>query len=54
MTGEGREDWCKACKAYTRVTGDVLMLTPDGVSTIGTWTWCGICDDPAHQETPCA
>lgn len=49
-TGEARQEWCTACKAYTRLTGDVLMLTPDGVSTVGTWTACEICDDPDDPE----
>ncbi|WTW95406.1 hypothetical protein OG216_19380 [Streptomycetaceae bacterium NBC_01309] len=49
VTGDGREDWCAACKAYTRHTGDVLMLSPEGVSTVGAWSWCEICDDPADQ-----
>jgi hypothetical protein len=43
-------EWCTACKAYTRVTGAVLMLTPGGVSTVGTWAWCEVCDDPADQD----
>ncbi|GHA94604.1 hypothetical protein [Streptomyces chryseus] len=50
------EEWCTACKAYTRLTGELLALTPDGVSTLGPWTWCDICTDtndpddrrPAH------
>jgi hypothetical protein len=48
--GPAREDWCPACKAWTRLTGDVLMLTPDGVSLIGTWTVCEICDDPDQED----
>ncbi|MER6367424.1 hypothetical protein [Streptomyces mirabilis] len=48
--GPAREDWCPTCKANTRLTGDVLMLTPDGVSVVGTWTACEICDDPDGQE----
>ncbi len=48
--GEAHEDWCPACKAYTRLTGRVALLTPEGVSTVGTWSWCEICDDPTDQE----
>ncbi|PWI15973.1 hypothetical protein DI272_18740 [Streptomyces sp. Act143] len=43
--GPAREDWCKTCKAWTRTTGDILMLTPGGVSVVGTWTACEICND---------
>lgn len=45
-----REDWCPACKAYTRLTGTVLLLAPGGVATAGAWAWCEICDDP--EEAP--
>lgn len=44
--GDVREDWCTVCKAYTRFTGAMLLLTPDGVTTVGYWVWCEICDDP--------
>lgn len=47
-----REDWCTACKAYTRLTGTVLILTPNGVATAGDWAWCEICDDPTDQGGP--
>ncbi|MBT2490636.1 hypothetical protein J7E96_19375 [Streptomyces sp. ISL-96] len=46
------ETWCTACKAYTRLTGTLLALTPDGVSTLGPWTWCDICDDPTDPTGP--
>lgn len=46
IPGPAHEDWCPTCKANTRLTGDILMLTPDGVSVVGTWTACEICDDP--------
>ncbi|MGW2951517.1 hypothetical protein [Streptomyces eurythermus] len=49
--GPAREDWCITCKAYTRVTGDILMLSPAGVSVVGAWTTCEICDDLDDQET---
>lgn len=45
-TGPPRPDWCRACKAWTRFTGDVLLLTPDGVSIVGAYAGCEICDDP--------
>lgn len=50
LPGPAREDWCPTCKALTRLTGDVLMLTPDGVAVVGTWTACEICDDLDDQE----
>lgn len=48
--GTPTEEWCAVCKAYTRVTGDLLLLTPDGVSKVGTWTWCETCEDPGDQQ----
>lgn len=45
-----RTEWCTTCKAWTRLTGSVVMLTPYGLATAGTWAWCEICDDPADQE----
>lgn len=48
--GKVRDEWCTACKAYTRITGELLLLTAAGVSTVGTWTWCEICDDPTDQQ----
>jgi len=50
--GNPRADWCAICRAYTRLIGDMLLLTPDGVSTLGTWAGCEICDDPTDQEAP--
>lgn len=47
--GDVRADWCPVCKAYTVLTGMTLLLTPGGVSTVGTWSWCEVCDDPALQ-----
>ncbi|WP_405893717.1 hypothetical protein OG272_15735 [Streptomyces sp. NBC_00104] len=49
-----REDWCHVCKAYTRLTVDLLLLTPCGVTTVGTWAWCEICDDPTDQPQEAA
>ncbi|MFE0545184.1 hypothetical protein [Streptomyces sp. NPDC058891] len=45
-----REDWCTVCKAYTRLVGSLALLTPAGVSTVGSWAWCEICDDPGDRE----
>jgi hypothetical protein len=47
--GPAREDWCPTCKAWTRLTGDILMLTAGGVSVVGTWTACEICDEHDDQ-----
>ncbi|MFZ3595047.1 hypothetical protein [Streptomyces sp. BH104] len=44
--GQVRSGWCTTCKAWTHLTADLLLLAPEGVSTIGTWEWCEICDDP--------
>ncbi|MCY0957731.1 hypothetical protein [Streptomyces sp. H27-H5] len=48
--GTPTEEWCTACKAYTRLAGDLLILAPGGVSRIGTWTWCEICEDPRDRR----
>ncbi|MFC8465991.1 hypothetical protein [Streptomyces sp. NPDC057250] len=40
------EEWCADCKAFTRVTARLLVLTADGVGDLGPWTWCEVCDDP--------
>jgi hypothetical protein len=47
-----RTEWCTTCKAWTRVTGSTLLLTADGVVTVGTWALCEICDDPTDQQEP--
>lgn len=44
--------WCAACKAWTQLTADLLLLTPEGVSTVGTRTWCEVCDDPDSPLPP--
>ena len=44
--GALRAGWCTTCKAFTHISTDLLLLTPGGVSTVGTWSWCEICDDP--------
>lgn len=45
--GTPRAGWCTACKAWTHITTDLLLLTPDGVATVGTLAWCEVHDDPA-------
>lgn len=45
-TGLLRPDWCTACKAWTRITTDLLLLAPSGITTFGPVSWCEICDDP--------
>lgn len=45
-TGSVRTGWCAACKAWTHLSADLLLLTPDGVSTIGAGEWCEVHDDP--------
>lgn len=48
--GTPTEEWCATCKAYSRLSGALLLLAPGGVSTIGTYSWCDICEDPADQR----
>ncbi|MGW2074209.1 hypothetical protein ACWCPK_38210 [Streptomyces sp. NPDC001953] len=48
--GTPREDWCTACKAYTRLVGAIALLTSDGVSTVGEWEWCEFCDQEATRD----
>lgn len=48
--GSPRPDWCHVCKAETRFTGDVLLLTPDGVAVVGSYAGCEICDEPEEAE----
>ncbi|RPK58200.1 hypothetical protein EES44_24345 [Streptomyces sp. ADI96-15] len=43
--GTLRSGWCPECKAWTLITADLLLLSPDGLSTVGTGSWCEICDD---------
>ena len=47
--GTSATEWCTACKAWTRVSGDLLLLDPRGVSVVGRYSVCEICDDP---DTP--
>ncbi|WP_284576801.1 hypothetical protein [Streptomyces sp. 2P-4] len=44
--------WCPTCKAETLITTDLLLLAPEGVSAVGTWSWCEICDDPSSPLPP--
>ncbi|MEV6565874.1 hypothetical protein [Streptomyces kronopolitis] len=44
--GTLRSGWCTKCKAWTYISTDLVLLTSSGVSTLGTWEWCEICDDP--------
>ncbi|MFD3848173.1 hypothetical protein ACFWVB_20070 [Streptomyces microflavus] len=44
--GPLRTDWCHACKADTRITADLVLLTPGGLSTVGALSWCEVCEDP--------
>lgn len=43
--GTLRPGWCPACKAWTHITADLLLLTPTGVTSVGALAWCEICDD---------
>jgi hypothetical protein len=47
-TGTPRTEWCTACKAWTQLAGDTLLLAADGVTTLSTWSGCQICT----QEDP--
>lgn len=46
-----RTEWCTTCKAWSRLTGS-LLLTTDGVAMVGAWSWCEFCEDPADGEGP--
>ncbi|WP_019548621.1 hypothetical protein [Streptomyces sulphureus] len=43
--GRLRSGWCPTCKAYTYLTCGLLLLTEQGVATVGELCWCEICDD---------
>ncbi|MFF5045677.1 hypothetical protein [[Kitasatospora] papulosa] len=47
--GDVHADWCPVCKAWTVLAGMTLLLTAAGVSQVGTFSWCEVCDDPAFQ-----
>ncbi|WP_433341713.1 hypothetical protein [Streptomyces sp. CA-253872] len=44
--GTPAPDWCPDCKAYTRLAGSLVALGPTGVTEVGAYTWCEVCDDP--------
>ncbi|WP_030672438.1 hypothetical protein [Streptomyces sp. NRRL B-1347] len=48
--GGVRAEWCATCKAWTKTTGDAQLLTPDGVTALGTWGVCQICEDPEVRQ----
>lgn len=50
--GTLRSAWCPACKADTRITADLVLLAPEGLSTVGTLAWCEICEDPGSPLPP--
>ncbi|MCX4550594.1 MULTISPECIES: hypothetical protein [unclassified Streptomyces] len=50
--GTLRSGWCAVCKAWTHITADLLLLSPGGLTTVGTWAWCEICDDPDSPLPP--
>lgn len=50
MSGNATARWCTTCKAWTVLAGDLLLLSPGGVSTVGEFAWCEICDDPDQQQ----
>ncbi|MFF4292099.1 hypothetical protein ACFY0N_00410 [Streptomyces vinaceus] len=44
--GTTRETWCKDCRAWTRITAELLLITDEGVGPAGVLTWCEVCEDP--------
>ncbi|MFJ6014472.1 hypothetical protein [Streptomyces sp. NPDC092952] len=50
--GALQSGWCTVCKAWTHITADLLLLSPDGLTVVGTWAWCEICDDPDSPLPP--
>lgn len=49
-TSEPRPKWCDDCKANSAIAVDVFALFPTGLTFLGTFAFCEICDDPADQE----
>ncbi|MFD6128613.1 hypothetical protein ACFWC2_14565 [Streptomyces diastaticus] len=47
---EPRTAWCPVCKAWTRFTGDVLYLDRGGVSVVGSYAGCEVCDEPDDRK----
>ncbi|MGW6456540.1 hypothetical protein ACWF94_11555 [Streptomyces sp. NPDC055078] len=46
--GTTREAWCVSCRAWTGITCEMHLLTPEGVSTSGALAWCEVCEDPTN------
>jgi hypothetical protein len=42
--------WCRACKAFTVLDGEVWALTRTGLALVGTWQWCEVCQAPGDQD----
>lgn len=43
-------EWCTTCKAWTLLAGEIVLLTTDGVVTVGVWAWCETCDPPEDSR----
>ncbi|GAA2948284.1 hypothetical protein ACFPN0_15210 [Kitasatospora cinereorecta] len=50
--GSLREEWCPDCRAFTQITADLLLMSPDGVSTAGAVSFCEVCEDPDSPLPP--
>jgi hypothetical protein len=44
--------WCPTCLLPTAFEADVVVLSEDGVSTLGTFRGCENSDDPTHYPSP--
>jgi hypothetical protein len=44
--------WCPTCLLPTAFEADVVVLSEDGVSTLGTFRGCEDSDDPTHYPSP--
>lgn len=42
-TSSLRATWCPVCKAWTGISGEVLLLDADGVTVLTTWSGCPLC-----------
>lgn len=42
--------WCPDCKAYSVATGQLHLLSPQGVTLLGPWATCEICDDEEDTD----
>jgi len=47
--GTPRASWCTACKAWSGITGEVLLLDRGGVTVLSTWSGCPICVEGDHR-----